>query len=211
VKDYLRAYGLLLLTVSFGGCVPLNNGDPLRIIAPEPVVTVDPAWPQVDWSLLVQRPVADQTRGGVRIVVRTAQSTLVLYPGVAWLDELPEMLQTEMLHAFADSGRIAAVARPGAARARFALATEIRRFDAVEQSRGVLAIELDLHATLVEVQTGEILASQVFHSEVPVAAADADALTDAFESALGQLIEPLIGWTLNAAPDTRSGEEAPAR
>jgi cholesterol transport system auxiliary component len=177
-----------------------------------PAITLDPAWSQVDWSLLVQRPIADQTRGSVRIVVRSDNARLSYYPGIAWLDELPEMLQTELLRAFTDSGRIPAVARPGVARARFALATEIRRFDAVqdgvENDAGRLAVELELQAALLEVRTGELLASRVFRQRVPAAGRDADTLTAAFESALGLLTSELIGWTLEAGSSATAAQPA---
>lgn len=196
--------GILFATLSLGGCVALGGPDPVKIVAPAPIVPADPAWPAVDWSLLVQRPVADQTRGSVRIVVRTANSQLAFYPGLAWLDELPEMLQTELLRAFADSGRIPAVARPGVARASYALATEIRRFDAIEESRGQLVVEIELQAALLEVRTGEQQASRVFSHRVPVAGGGVEALTGAFEDALGALIGEMIGWTLAVAPDRKS-------
>jgi len=195
------------------GCVQLpDKSDPLRIIAPQVSVTPDLAWPEVDWSLIVQRPVADQTRGSARVVVRTPYSRLSFYPGVVWLDELPELLQTEVLRAFIDSQRITAVSRPGIAKARYGLAIEIRRFDAVEESRRQLTVELELQAALLEVRSGQLLASNVFSERVPMEGNDADGLTAAFEEALGLVIGRMIGWTLSAAPQqTGTTAEAPGR
>jgi cholesterol transport system auxiliary component len=204
------AFACLLLSVALAGCMPFGRSDPLRIVAPAPTVATDPEWPRVDWSLLVQRPIADQTRGSTRVVVRTGGARLAYYPGIAWLDELPEMLQSEFLRAFADSGRVGAVARPGVARARYALASEIRRFDAVEESRGNLVVELELQVGLLEVRTGELLASRVFRNRTPVDGNDADALTAAFERALGELIGDVVGWTLSAPPAVAE-KSAPGR
>ena len=203
---------LLVVSAAIAGCTPFGRQDPLRVVAPAPPIPIDPDWPQVDWSLLVQRPVADQTRGSVRVVVRTEGAHLAFYPGIAWLDQLPEMLQAQFLRAFTDSGRIPSVARPGVARADYALATEIRRFDAVEESRGRLVVDLELQATLLEIRTGKSLASRVFRSQDPVDGRGADALTGAFERALGVLLVDVIDWTLAEAPDPRvATHEIPGR
>jgi cholesterol transport system auxiliary component len=190
--------GLLVL----GGCIQLpDRSQAVRVVAPQSVLTADATWPVVPWSLAVQRPVTDQTRGSVRIVVRSPYSRLSFYPGVAWLDEMPDMLQTMLLQAFVDSNRITAVARPGTAQARYNLGAEVRRFDAVEGANGRLTVELELQAGLVEARTGRIIANRVFKFDAPVAGSGPDALTGAFETALGDLVNGVVGWTLNAVPN----------
>lgn len=193
--------GLLVL----GGCLQLpDRAQPVRVVAPQSVVTADAAWPVVAWSLAVQRPITDQTRGSVRIVVRSPHSRLSFYPGVAWLDEMPDMLQTLLLQGFVDSNRITAVARPGTAQVRFHLGAEVRRFDAVEGADGRLTVELELLAGLIETRTGRMIANRVFKHDAPVAGSGPEALTGAFETALGDLINGVVGWTLNAVPNDSS-------
>jgi cholesterol transport system auxiliary component len=192
-----------LLTVALGlaGCIQLpDRSQPVRVLAPQAALDADPAWPTVQWSLAVQRPIADQTRGSVRIVVRSDPARLSFYPGIAWLDEMPDMLQAMLLQAFVDSGRITSVARPGGAEARYHLTTEVRKFDAVESARGALTVELELHTGMVETRSGRILASRVFRSESPAAGNGADPLTSAFEAALAELVNDVVGWTLLAVP-----------
>jgi len=200
MKHGILPTGLLLVLTLLAGCMPFARHETLRIIAPAPIVEADPDWPRVERPLLVQRPIADQTRGSTRIVVRLAGTSLAFYPGVAWLDVLPEMLQAELIRAFTDSGRLPAVTRPGTARGPYALATEVRRFDAVEVARHSLTVELEIQATLLEVRSGKPLATRTFRSSVPVDGRDADALAAAFETALGALERELIGWTLRAVP-----------
>jgi cholesterol transport system auxiliary component len=201
-----RALAAILLLACLGGCVQLpDRTEPLRIVAPRIVLTADPAWPAVDWALLVQRPIADQTRGSVRIAVSSPHARLSFYPGLAWLDEMPEMLQTLMIQGFVDSGLTGGAARPGAARGRYSLATEARRFEAADHSDGKLAVELEVHASLMEIRGARAVASRVFRVRVPVTASGADALADAFEQALQRFIRDLVGWTLDAASTDTAG------
>jgi cholesterol transport system auxiliary component len=191
----------LFLLLCLGGCAPLTGGaDPLRIVAPDLTVETESTWPAADWTLVVQRPVADKTRGSSRVVVRSDHARLAFYPGIAWLDELPEMVQALLLQAFTDTGRVAGVVRPGSAKARYALATEIRRFEAVDAGGGDLEVELEVQASLLELRSGGMVESRVFTARTPVAPDGVDALTDGFERALDTLIGDLIGWTLNTAP-----------
>jgi cholesterol transport system auxiliary component len=199
-----RALAALLLTciLAAGGCAALTGGGgTLRIVAPElRLAEIDGGSP-ADYTLTIQRPIADKTRGTARVIVRSGHARLAFYPEVAWVDELPEMLQSLLLQAYTDTDQWTGVVRPGAAKARYSLGTEIRRFEAVDQGDGRLVVELQVQAGLLEVRSGRLVASRVFESRAPVAGNDADALTAAFESALGQLIGELIGWTLATAPD----------
>lgn len=194
--------GLVLVALlGLSGCVQLpERGEPVRLVAPQIRVGADPSAPTVPWSLAVQRPISDQTRGSARVVVRVGGSRLAYFPGIAWLDEMPDMLQALLLQAFVDSGRIASVGRPGTAQARYGLSTEVRRFDAVDDGRG-LTVELELQAALVEVRTGRMLATRVIASQAPVSGSGPDRLTEAFEAALEDLIAGVVGWTLSAAPE----------
>jgi len=200
MKHGMLFTGLLLGLTLLAGCMPFARHDTVRILAPQPTVGADPDWPRVEEPLLVQRPIADQTRGSTRIVVRLDGSRLAFYPGVAWLDVLPEMLQAELIRAFTDSNRVPAVTRPGTARGQYALATEVRRFDVVEAAHRALTVELEMQATLLEVRSGTPLATRTLRSSAPVEGRDFDALAVAFEAALGELQRELIGWTLRAVP-----------
>jgi cholesterol transport system auxiliary component len=193
----------LFVVACLGGCLQLPTpAEPVGIVAPQPAIVADPAWQAVAWSLAIARPITDQTRGSVRIVVRTPHSRLSFYPGIAWLDEMPDMLQALLLQAFIDSGRIGSVARPGAAQAAFTLTTEVRRFEAVEVPSGGLRVELQMQAGLVETRSGRMLASRVFEATAPVAGGDVRALTGGFEAALESLISGVVGWALGAQVET---------
>jgi cholesterol transport system auxiliary component len=192
---------LSALLCGLTGCVQLpTRADPVKVLAPR-IDTVPAAdWPAVDWSLAVQRPLADQTRGSVRLVVRSANAQLAFYPGVAWLDDLPDLLQSALLRGFSDSGRIGAVDRPGVALARYHLATDVRSFDAVTDGAGGLTVMLEVRGVLVEVRSGRMLTSRTFSTSAPVSGAGVDALTGAFEAALTTLVSSVVGWTLSAIP-----------
>ncbi|MCH8476889.1 MAG: ABC-type transport auxiliary lipoprotein family protein, partial [Wenzhouxiangella sp.] len=123
----LRLLALFLLTMPLlTACALVRNPAPLSILAP--AVDVQPRSDQerVDWSLQIQRPMADAMRDSDRVLVRRSASRLQVYAGAAWLDSVPEMLQSKLVRVFADSGAFTGVSRAGGMRTRYSLASEIR-------------------------------------------------------------------------------------
>jgi cholesterol transport system auxiliary component len=205
---FFATLALLALT----GCLQLPTAsDPVRVIAPNPPFRVNPDWPAGEWTLLVQRPMADQMRSSARVVVNSGSSRLSFYPGVMWLDEMPDMLQSLILQGFVDANRLVAVARPGTARGVLYLATEVRRFEAKAATGAPLEADLELYATLVDVRSAAVIAARTFGARVPADGPSVEAITRAFEIALGDLITQIVDWTLTQdLPETTSrGARAP--
>ncbi|AKS42863.1 ABC-type transport auxiliary lipoprotein family protein [Wenzhouxiangella marina] len=193
----IRAIVLALATLLLGACSLLGRPEPLVILAPRaPMMTLD-AGLAVDWSIQIQRPMADQMRDSDRVLVRRAPARLQVYPGVAWLDSVPEMLQSMMIQAFADSHGFASVSRAGAVRTRFGLNTELRSFELVDDAEG-RRVELALQASLVHQRTGRVVSSRSFTVRSQVLSGDLDAVVLAFESALAELLPQLVQWARDA-------------
>ncbi len=193
--------GLLLATA----CALGGRGDPVSIMSPDIPLAENDAWPQVDWTLQVRRPAADQTRDSPRILVRVPPSRLQPWPAAAWLDTAPEMLQSIMIQALEDSGRINGISRPGTARARYSLTSELRRFEAVDSGDGDLQIELVVNVNLIHQRSSRTLAGQRFEHRARAEGSDLEAVMRAFESALAEFTPALVTWTLE------EGEKAEAR
>jgi len=185
---------LLLSACALGGSQPA-----LTILAPQ-VELSSPSFDRspVEWTVQVQRPVADQMRDSDRVLVRRKGSRLEVYPGVAWLDSVPELLQAAMVRTFADSGAFAGVGRAGGLRTRFGLSTEIRHFELVDEGGGLTAL-IVVQATLVEQRTARPVAQRVFRREVPAASAAIDDLVQAFEQGLSELLQGQVSWVLDEA------------
>jgi cholesterol transport system auxiliary component len=190
-----RSFLVLLVCIALAGCAVGRSSTPVTLIAPQPEVAVGPAWPAVDAVLQIQRPVADRTRDSDRILVRGSGSRLQVYPASAWIDAAPDMVQTLLVQALVDSGRLGGVTRTGGEQ-QLRLGTEIRRFEAADAGGAGLAVELEIHASLVDARSARILAARTFRQETAAGGTTLDPLVAAFEAALAELVTDIVGWVL---------------
>jgi len=104
---------LILTALILSACSLGGKTVPLTIIEPQldPIETA--GLRAVDWAIEVPRPITDQTRDSDRLIVRRDGGRLQVYPGVSWVDSLPDMVQTLLVQAFTDSATVAAAARSG--------------------------------------------------------------------------------------------------
>jgi cholesterol transport system auxiliary component len=195
-KPLLLLGALVLTACSLGG-----KAVPLTIIEPRIDRIVVDGVRAVDWSVEVPRPVTDQTRDSDRLIVRRDGGRLQIYPGVTWLDRLPDMVQTLLVQSLTDSGQFAGVGREGLG-ARYVLATELRRFELVDEG-GDLRVELVITARLIDQRSRISLGTDTFRAAQPVASSDLTATVSAFEAALSELMAELLAWTL----DSGQGEQ----
>lgn len=206
----LRALALAaLLPLALAGCLPGAPGDRTRIFAPQPAVAGDPAWPQARFALAVPLPEASGALDGTRIVVRPSPSVVQVYPGAAWADPAPALVRAAIVHAFEDSGRLPAVARGGGA--DYALASELRAFEAVIGDDGLPVATLELRLRLLAPREGRMVASHRVRAEVVAADRGADAVAEAFRQALAEALPQVVGWTLDAGNADVAAREAAAR
>ncbi len=187
---------LLVLLPLLAACALTRPPSPISILAPEVSLQIQPDWPAVDWSVQVLRPIADQMRDSDRVLVRQSRSRLQVYPGAAWLDTVPEMLQSKMIRALADGGQIGGVGRGGGLRTRYSLVTELRHFEAVSDGNAGLRVELAIQALLIHQRSGRPVAFRVFEHEARADGQGVDALVSAFEQALSEWMNELVGWVL---------------
>jgi cholesterol transport system auxiliary component len=195
-EAFLRLTTIALLATLLGACSILGGAEPIRILDPSAKVAPSADWPQARWSLLVLRPVASQALDTERIVVRPAPGALQVYKGAAWSDTAPDLVQTSLLRAFEDSGRILSVARPGGAvRGEFQLTSELRAFDSIYDGGTPNAV-IELHARLVRITDGKAVAAKTFRISEGAAGTDIGTVSEAFSRALAKLDGEVVAWTL---------------
>jgi cholesterol transport system auxiliary component len=195
-EAFLRLLAAALLATSLGACSILGGAEPIRILDPGAKVAPSADWPQARWSLLVLRPIASQALDTERIVVRPAPGALQVYKGAAWSDTAPDLVQTSLVRAFEDSGRILSVARPGGAvRGDYQLTSELRAFDSIYDGAMPDAV-IELHVRLVRVTDGKAVAARTFRVSEGAAGTDIDTVSAAFSRALAKLDGEVVAWTL---------------
>lgn len=191
---------LLLLILALAACSPIAALAPpsptLYRLSPEfgPVEDAEP----VRWQLLVEPPEAPAAIAGSRVAIRLGENQYDYYADVGWADRAPVMLQSLILRAFEESGRIVSVGREqGGLRADYLLKTDIRAFDAVfSDENATPMIEIELAARLVRLPRRDIVAAKRFRAE---SVARSTAFTDviaAFDLATAEALGELVHWSL---------------
>lgn len=204
---WMRLIALALVIPLVSGCMLARSSGSVSVIAPQLETTVDADWPEVDWAVLVQRPMADQMRNSNRVLVRVSRSRLQSWPEATWLDSVPDMVQGLLIQSLEDSGRFAGVGRAGGMRSRFGLASDIRSFEAVDDGSGRLVVELRMRINLVHQPTGRVMATSSFERTNPVSGRALDSVVVAFEEAMADLFTDVTGWVLSAGGEASADLE----
>jgi cholesterol transport system auxiliary component len=179
------------------------------VVSPNVRIETDPSWPEVDLALNVRRPQANQMLDGFGLLVRQDRHRLLTYPGLAWADTTGDLLQAELIKGLLDSRRLTGgVGRPGEIRAHGTLISNIRHFELVDDGPDGRHIHLEVSAMLTRNRDARQVAGENFLVIRPVATTDAAAMLDAYEAAITELVQQMIGWTLNEAQAQKEKLEA---
>ena len=102
----------LIALSALSGCITLID-EPASITtyALQADAKPDATWPTVKWSLTVVRPNSNGFLDSNRISVRPNAYELQVYQGANWLDSLPDLIQTNLVESFENSGKIKSVSR----------------------------------------------------------------------------------------------------
>jgi len=190
---------LVLSVLLVSACGVLPKREPTAIFEPTRAAASAPeaAWPQANWSLLVNKPASSAMLDSDRISVRPAQGEITVYKAAAWTDTAPDLVQSALLHRFEDSGRILSVARPGAGvRGDFQLQTELRAFESVYTAPNHPQVQVEIYAKLVNNSDGSVVAARSFRQTAEPSTEDVASVADAFGAALSRASGEIVGWTL---------------
>ncbi|MBP6596529.1 MAG: membrane integrity-associated transporter subunit PqiC [Arenimonas sp.] len=195
-----RCATALLAAGLLAACSPLGGPrTEFRVFAPTTTVQADAAWPQADWQLTVMAVAANPMLDSPRIVVRPTDHVVQTYRGVRWADRSQELLETAVVDAFEESGKLSAVGRmANTARGDFALFMEVRAFETVYRDGQPEAV-IEVQANLVQLRgssSGTATASRRFRQVVPGSAPEVEAMVEAFSEAMSGMSADLVGWTL---------------
>ncbi len=199
-----RVLMLATAVVLIAACGIVPKKSEINLYSPQLGISPDPAWPQVDAQLVIQRPNAERLTDSSRIVVRPEPGELQVYRGGSWSQPAPDMLQDAILRTLQDSGKLAGVARRGGSIAgNFDLALDIRRFDA-EYAHGERPnAVIEVSASLIRNDRHQIAAYRVFRASTPAAGVGLGEVAHAFEQSLSQVTGEISGWALQSMHTAR--------
>lgn len=193
----IRALAALAVVASLSGCGSLGGPDvAVQVYSPETRVVPDPAWPTVDWHLSVATFAGHQALDSSRIAVRPTPNQLQTYKGAAWADDAPELLETAVVEAFEDAGRLPSIVRYGGGSrgGDISLVMEVRAFESVYAGATPDAV-IEVQARLTDVR-GDGVATRRFRHAAPVSGVEVPQVVDAFGTAMSAISKDIVGWTL---------------
>ena len=196
----LRSYVLTAASLALlSGCSVLGSQqrDPVTIYAPQVTVVPQPSWPSVTWQLVVAKPTAARVVDSPRIAVRPVPGELQVYKGVTWSQPSTDLIETTVLRALEDSGKIPAVARLGSGvRADYKLVMDLRRYEADYAGNTVPSATIELTTKLMHTTDQRIVVSRTFLQREPSSGVEVAQVAVAFDQALEKLGGEVVGWVL---------------
>jgi cholesterol transport system auxiliary component len=156
--------------------------------------------PGVNWQIRIQTPHASDFLDSTRIAVRRSNNTLQVFEGARWSDSVPDLLQSTLSQAFNDSGKITAVAGLDNNTASDALLLlDVRQFEAVyiDDDHTASAV-ISVQAKVQSLKNNRIIANKSFVISIPASSKKIPDVMTAFDSALQQVSQDILSWTLAA-------------
>jgi cholesterol transport system auxiliary component len=202
-RDVLRAglgLGAAGIVVGSSGCTVLNNvNTPTPLYDLKPKVDLPAGLPKVSWQLVVAQPNADADLDTARIALRRNANVTEYFANAAWIDNVPNLLQSKLLEAFEQS-RCVAVGRDVASLVPdYVLQVELRDFQA-EYGGAVSGAHIRLVAKLVRMSDRKIVDTINAEGKAQVNGTDMAQVISAFEQALGPVLVQVVVGTLKAVP-----------
>jgi cholesterol transport system auxiliary component len=148
-------------------------------------------------QLLVADPSALKALDSEQILVRVSGAEIRYLSQSQWSDRLTRVVQSKLVEAFENTGRLAGVGKPGQGLAiDFQLITDVRSFEISAEGgdRGVVEIS----AKLLNDRNGTVKAQRVFRAEVPSTGSDNAAYVAALDRAFARVTADIVTWTLQS-------------
>ncbi len=207
VKPLLQRIIPALALLSLTACLSLiKDPDPITTYSLRHPFAPEQTAGQVGWALTVIRPNSSALLDSNRLAVRPQPNVLQVYKGANWSEAMPDMVQTHIVEAFENSGRIKTVSRQNSGvPADVALLIDIRRFESVYADGAKIPdAVISLHAKLLEYPSNRVIAVQNFSAQVPAASKEVPAVVQAIEQGLNQTTSEMVSWALaNGHPKTK--------
>jgi cholesterol transport system auxiliary component len=198
---------LALALASLAGCGIVPKKEPIALYAPEARVQPDASWPSVPWQLQITRPHASELLDSPRIVVRPADGELQVYHGAVWAEPAPDLVQDAVLRAFEDSGKIQGVARRGGGVAGdYELSLDLRRFESDYAGGATPNADVELVAKLIANRENTVIATKTIRQRVPASGTAVGAVSNAFDTALTNVAQEIVGWTFAEGQKHEAGK-----
>lgn len=195
-RRQLLSVGLSVPALTVAGCQLPGSGPPPREFRVTQKSTFPEELPDVDWSLMVERPNALRSIDTPRIA-RTRGVEIEHYAGARWIDRPPVMIEPLIIQSFRSSQAIDVVVdRRANIRPDFLLQTDLTAFEAIETASGPPDVRVAMSATLITMPRREVVGTTHIAQTVTARATNLESIALAFDETLGKVLQRLVEWTL---------------
>lgn len=148
-------------------------------------------------QILVPEPTAVKMLDSEQVVVRVSPSEVQYLANSRWGDRLPRLVQSKLVEAFENSGRLGGVGKPGQGLAiDYQVVTDIRSFEVTTDGSRVATVEIS--AKILNDRNGTVRASSVFKATSPVSGASNSDFVEALDRAFAKVGGEIVDWSLKA-------------
>lgn len=196
-----RALACLVLSGVLTGCGLLPQHEPVRLFAlPDPSLSTSHD-ARRDLTLRVDTPSAGAPLSGSRLLVMPTPGEYQAYAGARWRDTAPRLVRDQLIAAYRQDGRLAAVVDE-ASRARndVTLASQLGGFHSRHRD-GTPEVVVRLEVQLIDETSRKVVVSRRFETVVASNDESLEAAVEAFGRATDQLTRDLVDWTLANLPE----------
>jgi cholesterol transport system auxiliary component len=184
---------LPLVAALLGGCGSKANSDTFDL-------SITPSGQGVsarNRQILVPEPTALKLLNSEQVVVRVSASEIQYLADSRWGDRLPAIVQSKLVEAFENSGRLGGVGKPGQGLAiDYQVVTDIRAFEVTAGSPRLANVEIS--AKILNDRNGTVRAQNVFKATAPVSGAENRDFIEALDRAFAKVGAEIVDWSLKS-------------
>ncbi len=182
----------ILFTALLAGCGTTTPLDTFNLSTPQPTVS---APSRKSLQLLVPGPAALKALDSENIVVSSAPGSIEYLKGAQWGDRLTNIVQTRLVQAYENTGAFGGIGRPGDGLAiNYQVLTDLRMFGIQAYTSPQQAV-VELAVRLMNDKTGEVRATRVFRTAIPVTGTGNAAYVRALDNAFDHTVNEIVSWT----------------
>lgn len=184
---------LPVLAALVSGCGTKANNDTFDLS-----LTPATAGPSVkNRQILVPEPTAVKMLDSEQVVVRVSPSEVQYLANSRWGDRLPRLVQSKLVEAFENSGRVGGVGKPGQGLAiDYQIVTDIRAFEVTTGGSRVANVEIS--AKILNDRNGSVRAQSVFKGTSAVRGSENSDFVEALDRAYAKVGGEIVDWALKS-------------
>lgn len=148
-------------------------------------------------QILVPEPTALKMLDSEQVVVRVSPSEVQYLANSRWGDRLPRMVQSKLVEAFENSGRLGGVGKPGQGLAiDYQVVTDIRTFEVT--TNGARVANVEISAKILNDRNGTVRAQGTFKASTPVSGSENRDFISALDRAFAKVGSEIVDWALRS-------------